>query len=120
MVWNIVPVGSIPANNNKSIIFILSHIVSLIPFVLIHPISFLLTPISFSFIQLRFYLSHFVSHFVSIRLISFPFIPLRFHSSTFPFILFLFIFFCFLLFPFNYLFIHFCFLFHFFFLFPFL
>src|SRR5581483_5731470 len=94
MVWNIVPVGSIPANNNKSIIFILSHIVSLIPFVLIHPISFLLTPISFSFIQLRFHLSHFVFfHPTSFLFVSLRF-PLRFqsshfnsfHSTSFPFV----------------------------------
>ena len=79
MVWNIVPVGSIPANNNKSIIsfrlislhsphrFLLSHIVPFVQFISICLTSFL------SF--------HLLSHFVSFHPTSFFFVPLRFHSS---------------------------------------
>src|SRR5437660_737030 len=73
MVWNIVPVGSIPVNNNKSIIFLSSHIVSF-------------RPTSFLFVPHRFLSSHFNS-FISIRLTSFPFVPfVSFHPTSFPFI----------------------------------
>ena len=95
MVWNIVPVGSIPANNNKSIVFRSSHIVSF------HPTSFSFIRLhffrttSFLFIPHRFLSSYIVFicltsfsfvYFVSIRPISFPFVSLRFHSSYFVFI----------------------------------
>src|SRR5579871_4085287 len=80
MVWNIVPVGSIPANNNKSIIsfrlislhsphrFLLSHIVPFVHFISICLTSFPFIP---SFIPLRF----FSPHFIFFHPTSFSFIP---------------------------------------------
>src|SRR5947209_2574994 len=79
MVWNIVPaVGSIPANNNKSIVFLLFHFISFrptsFPFALIHSTSFLLY--------------HFVSFYSLLFTFLFTFASFFTFFFTFLFILF--------------------------------
>src|SRR5437016_8401911 len=89
MVWNIVPVGSIPTNNNKSIVFLLFHFVffypTSFPFVLFHFfsshrfLSFRFISTSFSFVPFHFlsFILFLSSHFVPFR----PFRPILFHLS---------------------------------------